>query len=417
MGWLWTSLIVAQVALTVALLPVAIFYAWIGLQAPHRRHRLCQQPVSQRPGGAGSHHRPATPDGEAALRARYRMSQQELERRLEAEPAVGAVTFSMTNPGEELALILELEGRQVPSEQVNYNIVEGSRSGHLVRFNRVAPDFFAAFDVPLVMGRDLLPADAGRRPVGGRRGGEPQRSSTPCLAAPTRSAIASATSGGAAKPTPRTWSSNRWFEIVGVVPDFPTETLEPVGRVYHAAAAGDVYPSVVAMRVASGDPSGLADTLRAVTAAIDPDLQLRDVLTRRQAVEREQGVMRLIGITVLLVMLSVVVLSAAGIYALMSFTVTRRRREIGIRAALGANRNRILLGIFSRALGQLARRGPRHAGRHRPGAAARRRDVPEQGAMLLPFVALFMTVVGLLAALGPARQGLSIQPIEALRDE
>jgi hypothetical protein len=42
----------------------------------------------------------------------------------------------------------------------------------------------------------------------------------------------------------------------------------------------------------------------------------------------------------------------AGIYSMMSFTVTQRRREIGIRAALGANPQRILAGIFSRALGQ-----------------------------------------------------------------
>ena len=47
-------------------------------------------------------------------------------------------------------------------------------------------------------------------------------------------------------------------------------------------------------------------------------------------------------------------LSAAGIYSLMSITVSQRRKEIGIRMALGANRTRIIASIFARALGQLA---------------------------------------------------------------
>jgi ABC-type antimicrobial peptide transport system permease subunit len=161
-----------------------------------------------------------------------------------------------------------------------------------------------------------------------------------------------------------------------------------------------------------------ANTFRDISAAVDPNLQLRDIATAEIELKREQGLMRLIGVTVVIVMLSVVGLAAAGMYALMSFTVARRRREIGIRAALGADRNRLLAGIFSRALAQLG-----------TGAAAgllgafaldqimEGEMIQRQGAVILPIVALMMIAVGLAAALGPARAGLKIQPIEALREE
>ena len=148
------------------------------------------------------------------------------------------------------------------------------------------------------------------------------------------------------------------------------------------------------------------------------DLQVRDVTTTEILVKREQGIFRLMGVTVGLVMLSVITLSAAGIYSLMSFTVARRRREIGIRAALGADRHQLLLGIFSRVLAQL-------------GAGAcvgvlgaigleqvfEGDGMQAQRAVILPLVAVVMTAAGLVSAIGPAREGLRIQPTDALREE
>jgi len=135
--------------------------------------------------------------------------------------------------------------------------------------------------------------------------------------------------------------------------------------------------------------------------------------------KREQGLMRMIGLTITAVMGSVVVLSAAGIYALMSFTVARRRREIGIRAALGADPAGVLAGIFSRALAQLG------VGAAIGMAAAFRLEqfvlqgemFQGQEAVILPVVVALMLTVGLLAALAPARRGPSIQPTEGLREE
>jgi hypothetical protein len=212
----------------------------------------------------------------------------------------------------------------------------------------------------------------------------------------------------------------RWYEIAGVVSDFPPH---PAGgpprdpRVYHAAAAGDVYPVALAVRVRGAGPAEYADRLRQIAARLDPALQLRNLSTAEEAIRREQGLMRLVGVTLAAVIGSVVALSAAGIYALMAFTVARRRKEIGIRVALGADGRQILAGVFSRVVGQLTAGALAGiAGAMAFESLLEGETFQGHGAVLLPLVAVFMTAVGLLAALGPARRGLRI-PTEALREE
>ena len=115
---------------------------------------------------------------------------------------------------------------------------------------------------------------------------------------------------------------------------------------------------------------------------------------------------------------SVLLLSAAGIYAMMSFTVSRRRREIGIRAALGADARRVVTGIFGRAGAQLGAGiavGLAIASTFEwvgPGGT-----MGDKAPIILPSVVALMFTVGLLAAIGPARRGLAVQPTEALREE
>jgi predicted permease len=413
MGRLWTLLIVAQVGLTVALLPTAIFYTWDGLRLRTgdagyaSREFLSATLAMDRP------LRAPTPEADAAFAARYGAAAASLGERLREHPAVADLTFSIVPAGQELAMVVQAEGLDSPGDPVNYNIVQGTKSGHLVRYNRVTPNFFNAFEVPVLLGRGLEAADAAAERI-----------------------LISRTLAdhvfGAANPLGRrikyvgrsreaifdNVAMERWLEIVGVVADFPAGQVMPDGRVYHAAPATHLYPATIAVRVRGGPPESFADTLRDRSARVNPNLQIRDVSTTEIVVRREQGLFRMIGATVGLAMTSVIVLSAAGIYALMSFTVTRRRREIGIRAALGANRNRLLAGIFARAAAQLG-----------AGAAAglllsfgleqmlEEGALEAQRAVIVPLVILFMMLVGSLAALGPARRGLAIQPIEALREE
>lgn len=421
MGRLWTALIVAQVAFTVAILPMAAYFAWssIRLQSGggYATAEFLHASLSLDRTAA-----PPTEAGDRAFTARYGGALAEIERRLKDDSRVREVTFSLTSPGRELAVVLEAEGVPVPVDAVDYNIVEGTKRGTLVRFNRVATNFFSAFEVPVSIGRGLTGPDASADAAGATPGVLVSRGLVDQV---FRGANPLGRRIKYVGRSPEAPSSNvvleRWYEIVGVVPDFPAAGSfddESEGRVYHAVAAGDLYPARLNARVRSGDPAALADPLRDLSAAIDPDVQLLDVSTAEIAFKQAQGMMRLIGVSLALVILSVILLSSAGIYSLMSFTVARRRREIGIRAALGANRNRILVGIFSRVLAQLG------AGAVLGLIAAVGLEQILEGdmvrsyrAMLLPVVVLIMMTIGVIAAIGPARQGLRIQPIEALRDE
>ena len=400
MGRLWTTLIVTQVALTIAILPAAMFFTWDGLRL--------------RTGDTGF----ASNEMLSATlvqqdRDRYAATYASLEQQLRAQPAVRDVTYSIVDPAQELAMIIEVEGQESPAGPVDYNIVEGSKAGHLARYNRVAANFFEAFDVPVILGRGFVAADAASgRVIVNRTFAERVFGAANPLGQRFRYV------GRSREAIEDDIEMGQWLEIIGVVPDFPVNVLEPERRIYHAAAVEDAYPARVAIRVRGGSPETLSPVLRDIAAKVDPDLRVANMSTNEMVVRREQSMFRLIGVTVGLVMLSVIVLSAAGIYALTSFTVTRRRREIGIRSALGADRGRLLAGIFSRVGAQLGAGallgiiGAIGVGSIMEGEMLERRML-----VILPMVVLVMTIVGVLAALGPARQGLRIQPTEALRED
>jgi putative ABC transport system permease protein len=219
---------------------------------------------------------------------------------------------------------------------------------------------------------------------------------------------------GAARP-------KRWYEIVGVVEDLRVNALDPEAvpaSVYYPVAPGQTRGASLAVRLRGAVSPAFSVRLREITTALDPTLRLGEVRSLADADRRQRLAARLAVLAVCLVMLSVFLLSAAGVYALMSFTVTQRRREIGIRTALGAHPRQVLRSIFSRAAAQIGLGvvvGVAAAVLLEWASGGELMD--GRGTVLLPILALAMTIVGLLAALGPARRGLRIQPTEALRAE
>jgi hypothetical protein len=211
-----------------------------------------------------------------------------------------------------------------------------------------------------------------------------------------------------------------WYTIVGVVPTFPPPygIAKPEAKAYLPLLPGHDGPQTMLLRIRATEAGQFAGQLRRLVADVDPQLRLERVETIEAMTQRENVETPMFLATVVGLSTSILLLAIAGLYAMMSFTVARQHREIGIRIALGARPARVLGGILFRAAWQLAVGvgvGLLFAGvfdRLLGGET-----LGGQEAYLLPAVAMLMAGVGVLAAWAPAREGLSVQPIEALRAE
>jgi ABC-type antimicrobial peptide transport system permease subunit len=168
----------------------------------------------------------------------------------------------------------------------------------------------------------------------------------------------------------------------------------------------------------NGDIADLESRLRRIAAGIDPTLQM-DEIRRLSDIYREHRFGDNLGATTIgAVTASVLLLSAAGLYALMAFTVAERRREIGIRAALGAPPRSLLAAVFRRVAWQIGAGAA--VGLIIAALVGHYIPIEEIGGLpipgVLPGAATFLLLVGVVAAIGPARRGLRIDPTEALRN-
>jgi predicted permease len=408
LGRMWTGLIIAQVAVAVAVLPSA---GYLAVQSLRRAGTESAYPADEILRARVSLERDETPPSadaaayERALEARFLDRTGELLRRLEAEPAVAGVTFVSTLPGYPYARI---EGE--------------SSEASWVFINRVDVDLFSVFDVPVLAGRAFVDADR----LEGSNGVIINRVLAERLfgvenALGRRIRYAGASAGAGAAPADA--KAGPWLEIIGVVPDFMVQgDLEPPHAImYEPVMLAEIPPPLrLSLRIRGTSVPAFTQRFREITAAVDPALLLQGIESAADSERAGRRSLALIALATAAVVLSVVLLSAAGIYAMMAFTVARRRREIGIRSALGADARRLLTGIFARASAQLGAGvvvGVILAGVIGGPIAVGSGPLEGNAVVMLPLVAVLMMVVGLLAALGPARRGLAIEPTEALREE
>jgi hypothetical protein len=416
MGKMWTSLIVVEVAITVAILPSSVFMASESLKAmmtgpgfPAEEYLSAELSVNREQDEAGPR------EADAAYTERATQLRYEVIRRLEAEPNVAGVSFSAEVPGSESSTQIEIEGASAKFETFRGQDMRWSRWGEnslRVRVARVDAAFFDAFAVTPIIGRTFRPGDAapsataavvnrtfadllleGRNPIGVKF-----------------RELGTADQGEEYR--------GPWQEIVGVVQNLPARVDYERPQAAWYSVTRNIEPATLAIHVRGMDPTTFATRLRAIIANVDQGMFLRRVQPLDDVLWRTHLPLRLIATALVAVALSVLILSAAALYALMSVIVTRRRREIGIRIALGADQRRVLTGIFSRAALQI---GAGIALGITIAAIMLRFTAGEMKGfnayLVLPAVALFMLAVGVIAALGPARRGLAIQPSAVLKED
>ena len=305
-------------------------------------------------------------------------------------------------------MFVDIEGRDAPTEVLN-----GRLPGFLARFNQVDPAFFDIYQVPGLAGRRFTEDDAAAETdavIVNRNFAETIAPGGNALGRRFRYVRAA---DGAWRHGPE---ADRWYEVVGVVGNLPVTTDARVA--YHAAAPGQIHPAHLQLRIRSGR-AGLAERLRHVAASVDPALHVDEVRTLAEIYREHRFGDNLGAITIVAVTGSVLLLSAAGLYALMAFTVAQRRREIGIRSALGAPPRHLVAAVFRRAFLQICTGSA--VGMLAAYLVGRYVPIEQIGGLpipgVLPGAAAFMLLVGVLASLGPARRGLRIDPTEALRSE
>jgi len=121
---------------------------------------------------------------------------------------------------------------------------------------------------------------------------------------------------------------------------------------YHPAAVPDMSPVNVVVHV-TGEAPSFGPILRSIAIEIDPALRLHELITLDQVTQGQQEFFAFWWTVLLAVSAMALLLSLGGIFAVMSFTVTRRSREIGIRIALGSSRLGVVAAVLRRPFAQI----------------------------------------------------------------
>ena len=209
--------------------------------------------------------------------------------------------------------------------------------------NIVGPRYFTNMRVPIVLGRDFGPLD---------------REGAPCVVI-INEAFAQRYLGGSASALgkhltryvgPR-GDQRQPCEIVGVVRDNAWQSLQETVRPFFAMPLLQSHQDFMMLFVrTSGEPAGVIPGVRSAIRALEPNMPLAEVQTLASLYRSILYPFRALGLVVAACGLLALLLATIGIYGTVAYAVAQRRREVGIRIALGAERTDILRLVVGQGL-------------------------------------------------------------------
>jgi predicted permease len=322
--------------------------------------------------------------------------------RIAAVPGVRAAGFSQPAllSGSTTSTSIFVQGRTYPPS--------GRQGNNSINRLVISPNFFDVMGIPILLGRRFTDRDT---------------ESSPKVVIINEAAVR--------KYFPNEFPIGRRFgssieragqlEIVGVLRDAKYNSLRdaPPPTMYLPYRQTRTGMAVFEVRTA-GIPAGVTSAVREAVRRIDPDLPMMDVSTQMEQIERRFTQERLFAQATALFGGLALLLASVGLFGLMSYNVARRTNEIGIRMALGAQRQEVLFQIMRDSL-MLVAAGVA-AGLAIAVVSVRLLETLLFGVAALDPVALgcavlVMLLVSALAGYLPARRASRVDPMIALRYE
>ena len=278
---------------------------------------------------------------------------------------------------------------------------------------KIEPGYFKTMGIPLLAGREFTPQDT---------------AAAMKVAIVSERIVRQYFPGGSSEALGRRVRVNvidrgEWLTVVGVVADIRQMSLDQdVQPMIYVPFQQDHsgFLRFVAFVARTSTPGSVVEGIRAEVRRVAPDLPIQSTVTMDEAVAASVAQPRFRMVLLALFATTATLIATCGIYGLMAYAVTQRRREIGVRMSLGATRRDVLRLVLTRALRIVV------AGLivGLAGAAGVTRvlqrflfGVTPTDPIVFTIVTLLLLAVGLMAAWLPARRATRIDPWAALRAE